>query len=258
MPPDFQHPSRMREIAAGAAGPLMILVGVGAVAAGGLRWRVSWRIWAAGAGLWTVSVALKTLFAVLTKTPVEQGLHAILPPTVANWANWGYLGLLTGIFECGIFLLVAPLLRRRNWTWPQALALGTGFGAFEAVAVGLLVSWGTEAAGIWRDSGAWGNALAPAFERLLALIIHVAAVVMILHAVMTRTWRWFWLGFAYKSAMDVVAAWLLLSGATLMASPWRMEWICFAPFAIAGIVLLFWLRRQWHAVAAMPAASPVT
>jgi len=209
------------------------------------RWRTTWRVWAGGAVLWVVSVALKVGFALVANQPVNLWLHAGLPRILADPAFWCYVGLLTGIFECGIFLVAARLIKRKQWSWREAVSLGVGFGAIEAMAMGAGTGFLAGQTSDWGCAITWSDVLAPAFERLLALLIHVAAVVMILRALVERQWRWFAASFAYKSAVDGVAAWLLLSGTSLRFSPWAMEWICFAPFALVGVAVLLHLRRVW-------------
>jgi hypothetical protein len=76
---------------------------------------------------------------------------------------------------------------------------------------------------------------------------------MILRALIDRKWPWFWVSFAYKSAVDSVAVWLILSGTSLLYSLWLREWLCFAPFALIGVLVLLYLRRKWMA----PGYSPV-
>jgi len=245
VPPQFTRPNWWRNLAPGAAGWLMVLVGALPVLIVWRRWRVTWRVWGAGGALWMASVALKFAVAWVTNAPVNRWLHAQLPQAWAGPAFWTYVGLLTGVFECGIFLLVASLIRRKQWSWHDALSLGVGFGAIEALAVGAFTMASANQAGPWGCLTTWSDALAPAFERLLALVIHVAAAVMILRAFIERRGRWFGASFAYKSAVDGVAAWLLLSGTSLRSYPWMMEWVCFAPFALIGVVVLGWLGRRW-------------
>jgi uncharacterized membrane protein YhfC len=170
---------------------------------------------------------------------------------VQAWADllfWCYIGLLTGIFECGIFLVFAPLIKRRQWPLGQALALGLGFGAVEAVVLGFFASIAsifTSPTSAPFDVLTWSNAFVGPFERLLTLPIHTVSVVLIVRALIKRQWRWFWASFVYKSAVDGVAAWLLLSGTNLLSHHWLMEWICFAPFALLGIIGLLYMSRIW-------------
>ena len=64
-----------------------------------------------------------------------------------------------------------------------------GFGAIEALVMGTAASLSASQAGDWGCVTTWSEALVPAFERLLALLIHVAAVVMILRALIDRKWQ---------------------------------------------------------------------
>lgn len=245
LPLQFVRPSWWRQFAPFAPGALMVMVGAVAVWIVWRRWCIPCRVWGGGAALWAVSVALKFGFAMLANRPLYRWLHAELAQTWANPAYWSYVGLLTGVFECGIFLVAAPLIKRRQWSWREALSLGVGFGAVEALAVGAVASFAASQAGAWGCVTTWSEALVPAFERLLALLIHVAAVVMILRALVDRKWQWFGVSFAYKSAVDGVAGWVILSGTSLQSSPWLRECICVAPFALIGVLALFKLRRRW-------------
>lgn len=245
LPPQFVRPHWWRQFIPYAMGGLMVLVGGAPVFIIWRRWRIPWRVWGGGAALWVVSVAMKFGFALVASGPVCGWLHAALPQRWAGPACWCYVGSLTGVFECGIFLVVARLIKRRQWSWREAFSLGVGFGAIEALAVGVAASVSASQEGAWGCVLTWSDALVPAFERLLTLPIHAAAAVMILRALIDRKWPWFWVSFAYKSAVDSVAAWLLFSGTSLLSSHWLMEWVCFAPFGLIGVLLLLYLGRRW-------------
>ena len=253
LPPHFVRPCWWRQFIPYAAGGLMVLVGGVPVFIVWRRWRIPWRVWGGGAVLWVVAIALKFGFNLVANGPVDRWLHAALPQTWADPAYWCYVGSLTGVCECGIFLVAAPLIKRRQWSWREALSLGVGFGAIEALAAGVAASLSASQAGVWGCLTTGAEALSPAFERLLTLPIHAAAAVMILRALIDRKWPWFWVSFAYKSAVDSVAVWLILSGTSLLYSLWLREWLCFAPFALIGVLVLLYLRRKWMA----PGYSPV-
>lgn len=254
--PEFVPLNWRGQIAALAAGPMMILVGVLTIGFVWWRWHTTGRLWG-GALLWTVSVALKFMFAALTLGPVYIALHAMLPSSWAGPIYWSYAGLLTGIFECGIFLTIIKRLRRKMWTWHDALAMGLGFAAIEAVAVGVYSFSSACLGGNDAYLTTWPDALAGVFDRLITFIFHPAAVVMILYAVINRKWLWFALSFAYKSAIDTVAAWLIFSGATLISYAWRVELVCMAPFVIPGLLAIFYIGRKWKGPSTVAlAASP--
>ena len=93
----------------------------------------------------------------------------------------------------------------------------------------------------------WDTALVPAMERLIAVVVHTAAVVMIVYALSERKWSWLVASFAYKSGIDAVAAAVLLSGSDwLSAHPWLVELVLFGPFACAGLWILAFLARAWQ------------
>ena len=140
------------------------------------------------------------------------------------------------------------------------MALGFGFGAIEALAVGAAAMFAfTTSQSTPRGTClfTWTDSLIPPFERLLTLPIHAAAGVMILRALQDRKWRWFWAAFAYESAADGVASWLLLSGTDLLSHLSLAEWLCFAPFALVGILALVCLRRRWSQPATERVLAPV-
>jgi hypothetical protein len=70
---------------------------------------------------------------------------------------------------------------------------------------------------------------------------------MILHALIARKWRWFAISFVYKSAIDGIVAWLPGLGINPSASPWLMDALLIAPFALIGVLVLLKLRREWDA-----------
>ena len=242
LPPHFSQQTWWRQVATVGTGPEMILAGAVPIFIVWLRWRTKWWIWAVGAALWVVSVGLKGAFASVSLQPMSRWLNELSPQSYGGPLFWGYVGLLTGIFECGIFFAVARLIQRREWSWREVLALGVGFGGMEAVVLGVPVTLTTTETWDWATPPL--DTLAPAFERLIALVIHMAAVAMILRALIHRKWKWFALSFIYKSAVDSVAGWLLFSGTTMVAFPWRCRLI-FVPFAVAGALVLFYLGRSW-------------
>jgi uncharacterized membrane protein YhfC len=51
----------------------------------------------------------------------------------------------------------------------------------------------------------------PIIERAAALVVHVLSSVLLIYAVRRRQQRWFWLAFAYKTAVDGFAGWAILA-----------------------------------------------
>jgi uncharacterized membrane protein YhfC len=251
----FYRYSMTRMVMALLPARLMILVGLIPVIVLRKWWKTPWRLFGAGALLWTVSVAAKAGFAIPTNDAVSRMAHAVLPTFPADVTFWAYIGLLTGLFECGIFLLVATFIRRRQWSWHDAVSLGVGFGAMEAIALGVAAAVSISQSVNTGVTGATAFSLLGPAERLIALAVHTASVAMIVHALRQRRWRWFVASFLYKSGIDAVAAFVILAGTGLMsARPWFVELVLFGPFAYAGIFILAALRRIWDATD-IPATS---
>ena len=233
--------------------PLFLLSGIGMilVAAGSvLFWRLRRRSpmspFLLGAAAWVVSVGLKAGFAIACNRAVQGALDRQLGPAVAGPLFWLYVGLLTGVFECGFVLLLTRWPRIGAYDFDRATAFGVGFGAVEALLLGLAGLGGVIAAmaapdkmpKALMDGFALGHGviLAPILERLCAVVLHAFACALIILGARRRRWAFFWAAFAYKSLVDAVAAWSQLSfKIDTAAHLWIVEAIGFA-FAIAGVV----------------------
>jgi uncharacterized membrane protein YhfC len=161
---------------------------------------------------WVISVAVKTAASLPTTSLMQR--HS------GNPLIWAYVGLLTGVFECGIPLLLIMKSRLNQADWNGAVAFGIGFGGIEAFLLGLgslvsivlllaapgLISVGTRDAMVQtlRNEGIISIFLA-IVERGATLFVHVLASVLLIYAVRRRQQRWFWLAFVYKTAVDGIA-----------------------------------------------------
>ncbi len=236
----------------------MLAVALGFVAYA-LRRRLGARHLALGALAWTVSVALKFAWAIPTNPLVYRGLSAALPAAVATPIFDVYVGSLTGIFEVGFVYLA---LRHKRWTpapWQSALAFGIGFGAVEALLLSLgplllaligLVSPSSlppQALQSLAQASNIRQGLVPVVERLAVVWVHAFSGVLIFYALATRRSRWFWLAFAYKTAVDTIAAHVQTAGLNSLAALWAVEGL-FVLFGLAGWLGTRWLVRRYLAV----------
>jgi len=205
--------------------PLFLLPGIGMVLVAicsvwlwqrgkpSLWWAVWWGVLA-----WVLSVTAKSLASWPSTKLIVR--HRGDPMT------WLYVGLLTGVFECAIPLLLIWKSRLSRADWDQAVAFGIGFGAIEAFLIGtgsvvvtglLLVSPGLFPVAMRNAlthqfrSGGLISIPFPVIERTAALLIHVLSSVLLICAVRIRQQRWFWLAFACKTAVDGFAGWSVLS-----------------------------------------------
>jgi uncharacterized membrane protein YhfC len=176
-----------------------------------------------GALAWFVTVAVKVAIALPANPWIHQKTQLLRSPwgdTVFNI----YVGVLTGITEVALVWLFLRYSQFGRARWPQVVAFGIGFGAIEALLVGLgsLVSVALamtipdklpkDALEQVAQSAHLSIQLAPISERIFACLGHLATNVMLFYAVSRRAPRWFWLAFVYKSAIDAAAG-PLYSGA---------------------------------------------
>lgn len=229
----------------------MMLVAVAVVLS--WRWRtgIEWRWFWVGAALWAAAVAVKFAIATPLNKPLLDGLRSSLP-------NWAYLtagtiygGLLTGVTEV-LFTLIAVLIwRKLAYTAARGVAIGVGAGAIEA---GLLALAAVSLAVMGKTETSWPIALAPAVERVIAILCHAASRALVMLSVARRRWMLFWYGFLLLSGVDALAMFLILmsgrfgftpAGPSL--GPWLTEAIL-APFGLVSIPILIWCVRHWPAL----------
>lgn len=230
----------------------MLAVGFGSIQFWRVRSCASSSVFLWGAIAWMAGVAAKSVAAIASPFVEAEARHLL--PVFSAPVLWLYTGLLTGVFECGATLLFAGAIKKlRNANWSEAVGFGIGFGAAEAVAVagvslvliGLRLTVPQMRTALpleYQDLAAPVSAaeyLTPALERLGAIIVHTFAAVLIIHTIRTAAWRWFWLAFAYKTAIDAVPAEMLTG-----QSAWLLL-LPYLPFIITGLVGTWMLRSHW-------------
>lgn len=248
------------------------MAGVGATALALARWRVgrgpgAWQ----GAAAWSVSVALKVAVALPTQDGLERWLDA-RTGVLATPLFVAFQGLLTGVFEVGLVALLAWRARLGRAGFGEAVRFGVGFGAAEALCLGIAVAGAAAAAlgGAWPPAaqdvvlrlvgGSTGLAdvLWPMLERLSALAFHVLPVLLLVAGRRAgRPWLGFWAAFLLKSAVDGVAAGALLAwGPRLAPGPTAALELGLAAAAALSCLAVKSLRRAIEAPAAAPRRGP--
>ncbi|MBI3037118.1 YhfC family intramembrane metalloprotease [Candidatus Woesearchaeota archaeon] len=197
-----------------------------------------------GALAWLISVGLKFAWSVPTNTPVIDFLEKKFPRTLSGPASWAYIGLLTGIFECGtvlLFVLLQPMLRAANW--PEALVFGVGFGAAEAWVLGLFSLSQASEEKQKKASELILAITAPVIERIFSLFVHAFTTVLVILAVQQSSYMLFWYSFGFKSLLDSIAAFGHLRWKVL-AKPSRI-WLMELIVVVFGTISLFglWLLQ---------------
>lgn len=87
----------------------------------------------------------------------------------------------------------------------------------------------------------------PIVERLIVVLLHAFSCVLIIYAVRTKEWKWFWISFLYKTALDAIAGSIQITygvqNLTTLGA-WMVEMILL-PFGIVGLWGLRTFRRRW-------------
>jgi uncharacterized membrane protein YhfC len=233
----------------------MIAVAIGFVIYAALR-RLGWGYLGLGALAWVVTVALKFAWAIPINPSVYNGLYDALPEVIAAPLFYLYVGALTGIFEVAIVWLVMRYTRLGRVSWNRALAFGIGFGAVEALLLGLsslatvlaaLVAPGIFPLEALEQVSRLNNilyGLSPIAERFFTVLVHILSNVLIFYAVAQRKPRWFWLALIYKTGIDAVAAFAQVWGLETLAKIWAIEAVV-ALWGIVGWLGIRWVRQRY-------------
>ena len=234
----------------------MIAVAIGYVVYTAVR-KLGWDYLGLGAASWLISVVLKFIWAIPANTPVYEALTGALPETFAEILFYVYVGLLTGVFEVGLVWLALKNTKYGKAPWQRALSFGLGFGAMEALllggsalANGVLGMTSPEALPLAAlEQIAQTNnllyGLAPVWERFFTVLIHALTNVLLFYGIAREEPRSFWIAFAYKSGIDVVAAFAQFWGIGTVGRIWFIE----------GIVAL-WGIAGWWGIRRVAAAYP--
>lgn len=243
------------------SGAGMMVVALATVAGWKARSKIPWVFSLWGALAWIVGVTLKAVAAILTK-PIITGIRDVLPRYFSEPLLWIYVGLLTGIFECGVTLGFAFIRKIRTARWKEAVGFGLGFGAIEAFWLGLnvfvlvlLIILVPDKLPpklfqlvISKEKYSFLVIPAPVIERITAILIHAFSGLLIIYAVQFKAWRWFWVSFFYKSTVDAIAGFIHLTyGVENLTTLgiWVVQ-LSFLPFGVVGIWGLWVFRHKWQ------------
>jgi uncharacterized membrane protein YhfC len=227
-----------------------------------LWWRrnivTSWKWLLLGAGVWFVGVVFKFVVALFANTPVFELLKSLFGPSGYLVLGATYIGLLTGVFEIGITLAFALLIRGMYENRDRALSIGLGAGLVEALLIGFsslgnyfTVVTGTASTDAIMGALAQAIAVTPVLwlvspiERIIAILCHISSRMLVLYGVMRRQYRYFWAGFAILTVLDAIAGYFHLAELINKVSLWWIELILL-PFAVISIPIIIWCYRHWR------------
>ncbi len=226
----------------------------------GKRVEHPWRLFFIGAGTFVLSqvfhipfntLILNDLLAAWGFTASSKGIHLVM------WA--ALLGLSAGTFEG-----VARYLALRFWakvdrSWLNAMMVGIGHGGGEAIILGVLVGINTMVLIAYRGSDIsalvpqeqldvtlvvieqfwsypWYGALLGGIERIWAIILHLAATVLVFHAIRRKNILWLFLGIGLHALFDGAAMY-----AIQFWSPYAVEGML-GVFTLLSLGIIFGLR----------------
>ncbi|HUL61779.1 MAG TPA: YhfC family glutamic-type intramembrane protease [Methanocella sp.] len=239
-----------------------LLTGIGMIAVGLAavflwRRRAGFEYFWFGAMLWAVAIAIK-LAMDFTVSPQLKGL---VPASFLGVLALGlYYGLRTGIFESGI-PYVAFRLAGKAPTFDQAVAVGIGAGAAEAIVLGLLSllsvtafilmpglvsSYPPDTQATLQMQFSPAFVPVPIWERLFTLFCHVFAMALALLAVRAGP-RWLLLSVAFMALLDGMLIPLLQYVTTRTYVDNLVIEAYVGAMGLVAIAGLFWLKKRYSA-----------
>lgn len=232
--------------------PIALLPGIGmmlvaiAFVVYALRHGGTWGMLGMGGLAWVVTVAIKFAIALAVNPTVSKAIG--VPGNLwapGNLLLYVYLGSLTGLTEVLLTWWLLHHKRLSRAPWNKAVAFGIGFGALEALLLGVLSfvsmlsgllspqSFNAETLAALARSNDLLYDLAPITERLAIVFVHLFCNVLLFYSVMKGQARWMWLSFVYKSAVDAIAAFAQAWGVETVAKVWTIE-ACIIVFGVVA------------------------
>jgi uncharacterized membrane protein YhfC len=224
---------------------------------------------ALGALAWVVTVLIKFAVAI----PLNPIVYNAIGSADALWSPgnlllYVYIGSLTGFTEVLLTWLLLRYTRLGRAPWGKALAFGIGFGAIEALLLGVSnlasVATAISAPQYFNAEALAGLAalnnpvygLAPVVERLATICVHILCCLLLFYGAATRQARWMWVSFAFKTALDSVAAFAQFWGVETVSKLWSIEAVILV-FGLISVWGIRWLRRRYPSQETVsPAQNP--
>lgn len=198
-------------------GPVsMILVGLFAIIYFHKTRRTDFILYSWGGLLWLISVGIKVILD-FTITPYFLDFINSVIPSFFIVITCLFVGLRTGFFESGFSYLILKN-RLKKFSFNDAVAVGIGFGATEAIILGLLslinmlmlanpslIASLPEAERALVEAQLNQDSLiifAPLIERVFTILAHVFATVLIIKALISKRLNFLWMSVFYKFVLD--------------------------------------------------------
>jgi hypothetical protein len=240
------------------AGIGMICVGAGAIALWRFWKRTPLKYFLYGGILWAIAIGIKLIMDFTITTPMAVTVQNSVPYLTYILFLSAYVGLRTGLLESGITYLAA---RKAGWSGlslDDAIGVGIGFGATEAILLGIItiptilsmISFSDFS--LTQDLGL--SIIMPIWERLFTMLCHISATALAILAVRP--------GKAWMLAVSILLK-TVLDGALPLASYFGQPYggmqtaivieIYVAAIGIISIAALLWAMKRMEAT---PASAP--
>lgn len=236
------------------------------------RYHAAWRIWWIGVAAMVLAQAGHIPFNALLTALFRSDLLPAPPRTWVPLFNAVVLGLSAGLWEECFRYIAYRWMAKDARSWGQGLMLGAGHGGIEAIVLGLYVLYvlfqmvalrgvtdlatlvPTERVALLQQqitqywSTPWYITLVGAYERVLALIFHLTASVIVLQVFRRGQMGWLGLAILWHALLDATAV-LLAARHPALAE------IGLTVLILASLGILYYLRRT---TPDLPAEEPDT
>lgn len=207
-------------------GPLgMIVVGILAIAFWRMRSRAGLKYFLMGGIIWAVAIAPKIVMDLTITNPISSWFYSSLGLEGMLIAVGAYVGIRTGLFECGFTYLGFRGTRLKEASLDEATAFGVGFGAAEAIVIAipslvqlalfilnpamldLLQPAQRLALEAQLNMSTW-TVPAPIIERLFVIFVHTFTALLVFISVVKGRPSFFVAAFLFKTLLDGVIPYL--------------------------------------------------
>lgn len=233
---------------------LMCVVGLAAALVARRTTSTAWKWIAFGGLLWAGAMVPKVILGYFVHGPVMEFLAEHFTGPVYLLLVGAFGGLLSSSTELGLTLIAAFALREIGKRPRQALGIGAGAGALEAIVLGLLFLLmaflchigGFPEPELYCESDPGGLEMTPMawligpVERVMAILLHTVTRALIFIGVATGRYRLVIFSFVLFVLNDGIAEAWHASGLLETTNFWLVE-LSFFPITIACVFLFKWL-----------------
>lgn len=243
-------------------GPIgMILVGLLSIGIWKLKSSVSINYFILGGLVWVAAIVPKVAMD-YTITPMLNTWAMTTYGLVGMLVIVGlYVGLRTGVFECGVTFLAFSESRLRRMSLDEAMAFGIGFGAFEAILLAVpsliqIVTLIQNPSLLDLIPPAEGQIIetalslptwivpAPIIERIFVLFVHIFTALLVFISVTQRKPHFFFVAFFYKSLIDALAPYLQVTlRPSISPTGAYLAEIWMVALGLIALVGTYWARK---------------